>query len=210
MAIGRRGSDGGENRTIDGPRLPWSFDRYGLRAIGVDCTAIVRSGRRAHTRHRCFLSFENRRAAEVIVESDADSIRAYVTFHATLKNAYQNFVRRLEDGAKSLVRHHLFAATSEFASLVSDTQLHESRSTTTIDRRSVTLLEDDRRQVEVRLSKCPFSFAHSFECSTGKASAIIAIVATRGHQILLDQPFNQLRQMSNERWCCREHREFVV
>ena len=151
MAIGRRRSDGGKNRTIDGTRLPWSFDRYRLRAIGIDCASIVRSCRRTHSRYRSSLFSKNRRLSELIVEPVAESIRPYVTFHATLKNAYHKFVHRLENQAKSLVRHHIFAATSEFAVLVTDP--HYDPRSPTIDRRSSTFLDDDRRQDEVRLSK---------------------------------------------------------
>ena len=42
-------------------------------------------------------------------------MRQFVAFHTTLRSAYLNFIGRLEEQTKALVRHHLDAATSEFA-----------------------------------------------------------------------------------------------
>ena len=44
-----------------------------------------------------------------------DILRPYVAFHAALRSAYHSFIAHLEDNCKSLMRHHLEAATSEFA-----------------------------------------------------------------------------------------------
>ena len=44
-----------------------------------------------------------------------DTLRPYVAFHAALRSAYHSFIAHLEDNCKSLMRHHLEAATSEFA-----------------------------------------------------------------------------------------------
>lgn len=48
-------------------------------------------------------------------EPPGDGMRQFVAFHTTLRSAYQNFIGRLEEQTKALVRHHLDAATSEFA-----------------------------------------------------------------------------------------------
>lgn len=45
----------------------------------------------------------------------AQALRPYVAFHASLRGAYQSFVGQLEDQCRSLVQHHLEAATSSFA-----------------------------------------------------------------------------------------------
>ncbi len=44
-----------------------------------------------------------------------DTLRPYVAFHAALRSAYHSFIAHLEDNCKGLMRHHLEAATSEFA-----------------------------------------------------------------------------------------------
>lgn len=44
-----------------------------------------------------------------------DTLRPYVAFHAALRSAHHSFIARLEDQCKSLLQHHLQAATSEFA-----------------------------------------------------------------------------------------------
>lgn len=38
-----------------------------------------------------------------------------MAFHANLKSTYYSFITRLEQQTKNLVKHHLAAATSEFA-----------------------------------------------------------------------------------------------
>ena len=45
----------------------------------------------------------------------SDTLRPYVAFHAALRSAYNAFISRLEGQCRGLVRHHLDAATSEFA-----------------------------------------------------------------------------------------------
>lgn len=44
-----------------------------------------------------------------------DTLQAYIAFHASLRAAHASFVSRLEVHAKGLLRHHLDAATGEFA-----------------------------------------------------------------------------------------------
>ena len=73
----------------------------------------------------CLLSTSSKVAActcMTIVESHVggadpshDTLRPYVAFHAALRSAYHSFIAHLEDNCKSLMRHHLEAATSEFA-----------------------------------------------------------------------------------------------
>ncbi|GMH41703.1 hypothetical protein BSKO_09613 [Bryopsis sp. KO-2023] len=50
-----------------------------------------------------------------MTESSAESLRPFVAFHATLRSAYHSFISRLEQQTQALVKHHLSAATSEFA-----------------------------------------------------------------------------------------------
>lgn len=76
----------------------------------------------------------------------AEEIRPFVAFNATLRSAYQSFIDRLEMQARSLVRNHLAAATSEFAGFTHDMFLNEQR---TLERKSSTLLDDDRNWNEV-------------------------------------------------------------
>ncbi|KAK9832230.1 hypothetical protein WJX74_003725 [Apatococcus lobatus] len=69
------------------------------------------------------LSAVLRRAFDIAVDSASQSaegtplqaLRPYVAFHASLRGAYQSFVGQLEEQCRSLVQHHLEAATSSFA-----------------------------------------------------------------------------------------------
>ena len=79
---------------------------------------------------------------------EAEEMRPFVTFNASLKSAYQSFVSGLESEAKALVRHHLSAATSEFASLSFDPIAHEVR-TPSLERKPSSLLDDDPAFAEV-------------------------------------------------------------
>lgn len=49
------------------------------------------------------------------VESSTDALRPFMAFHANLRSTYYSFISRLELQTKNLVKHHLAAATSEFA-----------------------------------------------------------------------------------------------
>lgn len=44
-----------------------------------------------------------------------EALQPYVAFHAALRSAHMGFVTRLETQARTLLRHHLDTATSEFA-----------------------------------------------------------------------------------------------
>ncbi|KAL0049185.1 hypothetical protein WJX82_008406 [Trebouxia sp. C0006] len=52
---------------------------------------------------------------QLLQDPSHDTLRPYVAFHAALRSAYHSFIAHLEDNCKSLMRHHLEAATSEFA-----------------------------------------------------------------------------------------------
>lgn len=52
---------------------------------------------------------------QLLQDPSHDTLRPYVAFHAALRSAYHSFIAHLEDNCKSLMRHHLQAATSEFA-----------------------------------------------------------------------------------------------
>ncbi len=62
--------------------------------------------------HTCMTNVEMHVAA---ADPSHDTLRPYVAFHAALRSAYHSFIAHLEDNCKSLMRHHLEAATSEFA-----------------------------------------------------------------------------------------------
>lgn len=47
--------------------------------------------------------------------SSKDTLRAYVSFHAALRTAHQNFLTKLEETTRAALRQTLDAATSEFA-----------------------------------------------------------------------------------------------
>ena len=47
-------------------------------------------------------------------------MKPYVAFHAALRSAYQMFVAQLEGQSQSLVKHHLDAATTDFALSLTD------------------------------------------------------------------------------------------
>lgn len=67
------------------------------------------------------LGFVIRRVVDIAADTtmasgpSKDILQPYVAFHAALRAAHQNFIGRLEDQARTLVRHHLDAATSQFA-----------------------------------------------------------------------------------------------
>jgi hypothetical protein len=44
-----------------------------------------------------------------------EALQPYVAFHAALRSAHVGFVSRLDTQARTLLRHHLDTATSEFA-----------------------------------------------------------------------------------------------
>lgn len=48
-------------------------------------------------------------------DASAETLRAYVAFHTAVRSAFQKFSQSLEDRGKELMRHHLEAATGEFA-----------------------------------------------------------------------------------------------
>eukprot|EP00877_Chromochloris_zofingiensis_P001237 jgi/Chrzof1/11113/Cz05g24080.t1 len=67
------------------------------------------------------LGFVLRRSLDIAADkamragAGKDTLQAYIAFHASLRAAHASFVSRLEVHAKGLLRHHLDAATGEFA-----------------------------------------------------------------------------------------------
>ena len=54
-------------------------------------------------------------ATAMAADPSHETLRPYVAFHAALRSAYHRFIAHLEENCKSLMRHHLEVATSEFA-----------------------------------------------------------------------------------------------
>lgn len=82
-----------------------------------------------------------------------EEMRPFVSFNATLRGAYKDFVQSLETQAKALARQHLASATSEFAGMHVFTQDFNFSERPHIERRNSSLLEDESTWNEAKSPK---------------------------------------------------------